>query len=64
MRKQPQDHPEIYEKFMQEHFVVKQNNREFNDVAPDMTLEQTIQRSKKNVKGIINQTRQVAYVSQ
>ena len=64
MRKQPQDHPEIYEKFMQEHFVVKQNNREFNAVAPDMTLEQTIQRSKKSVKGIINQTRQVAYVSQ
>ena len=49
---------------MQEHFVVKQNNREFNDVAPDMKLEQTIQRKKKNVKGIINQTRQVAYVSQ
>ena len=64
MGKLPQDHPEIYEKFMQGHFVVKQSNREFNAVAPDMKLEQTIQRSKKSVKGIIGQTRQVAYVSQ
>ena len=62
--KLPQDHPEIYEKFMQRHFVVKQNNRVFNAVAPDMKLEQTIQRSKKSVKGIIGQTIQVAYVSQ
>ena len=46
------------------HFVVKQNNREFNAVAPDMKLEQTIQGSKKSVKGIIGQTRQVAYISQ
>ena len=29
-----------------------------------MKLEQTIQRSKKSVKGIIGQTRQLAYVSQ
>ena len=63
MRKLPQDHPEIYEKFMQGHFVVKQNNRGFNAVAPDMKLEQTIQGSKKSVKRIIGQTRQVAYVS-
>ena len=62
--KLPQDHPEIYERFMQGHLVVKQNNREFNTVAPDMKLEQTIQRSKKSVKGIIGQTRQVAYISQ
>ena len=32
IRKLPQDHPEIYEKFMQGHFVVKQNNGEFNAV--------------------------------
>ena len=51
MRKLPQDHPEIYVKFMQGHFVVKQNSGEFNAVAPDMKPEQTIQRSKKNVKG-------------
>ena len=62
--KLPQDHSEIYEKFMQGHFVVKQNNREFNAVAPDMKLEQTIQRSKTSVKGTIGQTRQVAYISQ
>ena len=64
MRKLPQDHPEIYEKFMQGFLVVKQNNGVFNAVAPDMQLEQTIQRSKKSVKEIIGQTRQVAYVSQ
>ena len=64
MRKLPQDHPEIYEKFMQGHSVVKQNNGVFNAVAQDMKLEQTIQRSKKSVKGIIGQTRQVVYVSQ
>ena len=51
MGKLPQDHPEMYEKFMQGHFVLKQNNREFNVVAPDMILVQTIQRSKKSVKG-------------
>ena len=49
---------------MQGHFVVRQNNGEFNAVAPDMKLEQTIQISKKSVKGIIGQTRQLAYVSQ
>ena len=37
MGKLPQDHPEIYEKFMQGHFVLKQNSREFNAVAPDLT---------------------------
>ena len=47
---------------MQGHFVVRKNNGEFNAFAPDMKLEQTIQRSKKSVKGIIGQTRQVAYV--
>ena len=47
MRKLPQDHPEIYEMFIQGHFVVKQNSGEFNAVALDMKLEQTIQRSKK-----------------
>ena len=46
-------------------FFVKQNNREFNAVAaPDMKLEQTIQRSKESVEGISGQRRQVAYVSQ
>ena len=57
MGKLPQDHPEIYVKFMQGHFVVKQNNRQFNAVVPDMKPEQTIQRSKKSVKEITGQTR-------
>ena len=38
---------------MQGHFVVKQNNGEFNAVAPDMKLEQTIQKSDKSLKGIM-----------
>ena len=59
-----QDHPETYEKFMQGYFVVKPNSGEFNAVTPDMKLEQTTQRSKKSVRGIVGQTRQIAYVSQ
>ena len=47
MTKLLQDHSEIYEKFMQGYFVVKQNNGEFNAVAPDMKLEQTIFVKKK-----------------
>ena len=56
MGKLPQDHPEIYEQFMQGHFVVKQNNREFNAVAPDMKLEHDT-KIKDKCKGIISQTR-------
>ena len=41
------EHPEIYELFLSGHFVVKTTTNSFNGVAPDMKLEQTIQRSKK-----------------
>lgn len=42
MRRLPEEHPEIYNKFMQGHFIVKQINRSFNAVAEDMKAEQTI----------------------
>ena len=45
-------------------FVVKANTGIFNVVAPDMKLEQTIQRSKKGAGGIIGQIRQSAFVSE
>ena len=42
MRRLPEEHPEICNKFMQGHFIVKQINRSFNAVAEDMKAEQTI----------------------
>ena len=53
----------LYEKFMQGHFVVKDNSVTFNCVAPDMKLEQTIQRVQKSSNGIIGKTRQCSYVA-
>ena len=64
MRRLPQDHPEIYEKFRTGHFVVNESQRAFNAVSNDMKLKQTIQRSQKSTSGIIGQTRQVSYVSE
>ena len=63
MRRLPEEHPEIYTKFMQGHFVVKQRYGSFNAVAGYMKLEQTIQRSQKSTGGIIGQTRQSEYVT-
>ena len=45
-------------------FVGKTNTGSFNDVAPDMKLEQTIQRSKKGAGGIIGQTKRSPFVSE
>ena len=45
-------------------FVVKGKPGTFNNVSPDMKLEQTIQRSKKSQSGIIGQTRQNNYVTE
>ena len=64
MKKLPESHPEVYAEFLKGNFVVKTNPGRFNAVAPDMKLEQTIQRSKKSSSGIIGQTRQVDYVSE
>lgn len=44
------EHPDLYEKFMQGHFVVKEKDNKFSPVAPDMKLEQTIQKAQKSSK--------------
>ena len=54
-------HPEVFRKFMGGHIVVKdQTTGYFNAVAPDMKLEQSIQRSSKGVCGIVGETRNLA----
>ena len=58
-----EEHPEIYTKFMQGHFVVKQRYGSFNAVAGDMKLERTNHRSQKSTGGIIGQIRQSEYVT-
>ena len=51
------EHPEIYQLFPSGHFViifvVKMNTISFNGFAPDMKLEQTIQRSGKSYGGML-----------
>ena len=55
----------MYQQFKAIHmFVGKTNTGSFNDVAPDMKLEQTIQRSKKGAGGIIGQTKRSPFVSE
>ena len=49
---------------MEGKLVVKSNPGYFKAVAPDMKLEQTIQRSQKSFGGIIGQTKQVGYVTE
>ena len=41
-------------------FVVKEQAGYFNAVAPDMKLEQSIQRSSKNHRGIVGNTKHLA----
>ena len=55
-------HPELYRKFMMSEFVVRDHTGSFNSVAPDMNLEQSIQRASKSQGGIIGQTRNSAVV--
>ena len=63
MRKLPSEHPDIYDQFKNNHmFVVKTEHGSFNSVAPDMKLEQSIQRFKKGAGGIIGQTNEVSFV--
>ena len=58
MRHLPEELLEIYTKFMQGHFVVKQRNRLFDAVAVDMKLEQIIEQFHKSIDAIMGQTRQ------
>ena len=49
---------------MEEKSVVKASASFFNAVAPDMKLEQSNQRFKKDVGGIIGQTKQNVFVTE
>ena len=56
--------PELYTEFLKGNFVVQTTEGVFKSVAPDMKLEQTIQRSSKSSKGIIGNTRSIGYVTE
>ncbi len=51
------EHPDLYRAYMRGQFVVKDRDGSFNAVAPDMKLEQSIQRASKSQGGIVGQTR-------
>jgi hypothetical protein len=57
------ENPLLHRKFSDGHFVVREKQGTFNSVAPDMRLEQTIQRAQKSSSGIIGQTRRSDYVA-
>ena len=54
--------PDVFEKFIEGYFVVKEHEGFFNAVAPDMKLEQTGQRSSKSCGGLVGQTRNLKYM--
>ena len=54
MRQLPQNYPELNDNFLKGLFAVKQSQGNFNTVAGDLKLEQTINRSPKSVGGIKN----------
>ena len=58
IQKLPKEHPSTYKKLIERKFVVKTSACFLNAVAPDMKLGRSIQRSKKDAGGIINQTKQ------
>ena len=58
------EYPQLYILFKEGNFVVKSKEGTFNAVAPDLKLEQTIQRAQKDPKGIIGQNRKREYVAQ
>jgi hypothetical protein len=50
--------------FMAGKFVVKRQGGPFSDVAADMALEQTINKSSKSSGGIIGSTKKKVFVGQ
>ena len=56
--------PDLWISLVDGGFVVKLKQGSFNAVAPDMGLEQSIQRSAKSARGIIGKTRELGYVSE
>lgn len=59
----PTQAPEVYEKFLEGRFAVKQSNTPFTSVGTDQRLEQTINKSQKSSGGIIGMTREKGYVA-
>ena len=64
MRQLQSNHPDIYNQFESENFVVKEKEGSFNAVSPDMRLEQSIQRSQKSSHRAIGQTRSQKYITE
>ena len=64
MKKLKITHNSLYLSFVSGNFVVKTSPGSFNSVAPDLKLEQSIQRTAKSVKGIIGNTKKTSYVSE
>lgn len=57
------NYPKVYEEFLKGNFVVKASDIPFASVASDQRLEQTANREKKSVGGIIGQTNLKGYVT-
>ena len=56
-------HPDIFRRLMCGYFVIKDHESGcFHAVAPDMKLEQSIQRSSKSAGGIVGQTRNLNFM--
>ena len=53
-----------HETFMQEHFVVKDQQEKFNSASSNMKLEQKIQRGSKGPDGILEDQRKKIYVAE
>ena len=58
------EYPELYKSLLEGNFVFQTGSGNYNAAAPDMKLEQTIQRSKKGAGGVISQTKQDAFVTE
>ena len=63
MRLLQDNHSVIYEKFISGPLVVQTHNRSFSSVSPNMKIEHTIQRSKRDTGGIIGMSHKDAYVT-
>ena len=58
-------HPDIFQSFMNGLFVVKDKSLGyFNAVAPDLKLEQTIQKASKGSGGIVGQVKNISFTTE
>ena len=58
-------HPEIFQIFMSGLFVIKEKHSGyFNAVAPDLKLEQTIQKASKSSGGIVGQVKKLSFTTE